>query len=872
MIKLYVNNQLVDLQEGENVLMQFTRTDYTNPAIVKNSFSKTVTLPGSYNNDNIFGHIYKTYTYVNKSSKFNPSKRIPFTLTRDDVIIEKGYLKLDKIINNYSSHSYECTLYGELGNILYSLSYKTDPDTGESTEMTLADLSEKASLFPATKTTVKKMWDSLLSPYEDLSDPAIDPMLRAFNFAVCYDGVPTAENFDPKKIWTDVKRTANVAVGNKDYLDSMPQDITDEGTYYGYVSTKQNGKEYDDRYGLIELQSGAQPVEVRDLRAYLLRPLIRIRYIIERIGEYIKENLGYTLDTSDFFFKTDDYINMWMTLPMLYEIQKDITSSSVILPVDLLKNTSSPASYLISFCKIFGLYINIDVDINTLTLTRTQSFFNKNTVKELIIDESNTIDIKPLSFDKSAYTFDWGESKGEFIDKYKDKYSRDYGMKRINTGWGFDADTESYIQNNIFKNTVDAIEQSGWYKYNAFTNQRNMTINGVNYKGKVFNNPVAVGADIETPSFTFYHVDETTHLPVYEDGEVGTYSMEMGLGRVISNFNRGGYMYPKGSIDASSSLWNAISTDTWQDSIPKLQFHDSSRKPIDGSNVLVKFNSYMGLASSETARYTQSKTGEVKWYKDTDVYYLLSDDEPNLKSLLGKNCYFDNPSPETTDYIEVIKQIPVFTRMGCIYDQTDIRSKYVIKDTIDFGYPREVYIPGAEIDGDKDIYTRYWKDFITDLYDVNTRILTGRTVFKNTNNAFRNFYIYNNSVWIISSSTDYNMDTGIGTFEFTKVNDKGNYGYRPGVYLSRNSICVPRDYHEYFIDYKIEGDAKITDVTSDSSWCTAIKYSSSQIRITVNGNITRSDREAVVTVNTEVNTNITPQTINVKQYYIKRVS
>ena len=61
MIELYINNTLVDIDQGSNdsfsILLQKTRTDYTNPTIVKNSFTKTVSLPGTDNNNKLFNHI-----------------------------------------------------------------------------------------------------------------------------------------------------------------------------------------------------------------------------------------------------------------------------------------------------------------------------------------------------------------------------------------------------------------------------------------------------------------------------------------------------------------------------------------------------------------------------------------------------------------------------------------------------------------------------------------------------------------------------------------------------------------------------------------------------------------------------------------------
>ena len=42
MLELYIGNMKADLTGQESILTQKTRTDYTNPTVIKNSFTKTV--------------------------------------------------------------------------------------------------------------------------------------------------------------------------------------------------------------------------------------------------------------------------------------------------------------------------------------------------------------------------------------------------------------------------------------------------------------------------------------------------------------------------------------------------------------------------------------------------------------------------------------------------------------------------------------------------------------------------------------------------------------------------------------------------------------------------------------------------------------
>ena len=205
MLELYIGNMKADLTGQESILTQKTRTDYTNPTIVKNSFTKTVSLPGTKANSFIFNFLWKL-DRVQTVEDFNPSRRVPFTLTENGNLIESGYIKLDKINKTYDTVSYDCTLFGELGNILYELSYKVDEETGDVTPLTLGDLdynmkelSRSGNIdFAITLGLVRDGWDHLDKTDED------DSIFNTLNFAICSNGVPKADNFDPKKMMTSI--------------------------------------------------------------------------------------------------------------------------------------------------------------------------------------------------------------------------------------------------------------------------------------------------------------------------------------------------------------------------------------------------------------------------------------------------------------------------------------------------------------------------------------------------------------------------------------------------------------------------------------------------------------------------------------------
>ena len=145
MIKLFLNDIQVDWSEDFSILMTYQTEDLNNPTIVKNAYSKTISIPGTKKNNSIFGNYYQLDRYVISHSgnttigvEYDPSKRIPFKIYNDANLIESGYAQLDSISLNENEITYNITLYGGLGDFFYELAYK---ETGE--KLTLADLTYK---------------------------------------------------------------------------------------------------------------------------------------------------------------------------------------------------------------------------------------------------------------------------------------------------------------------------------------------------------------------------------------------------------------------------------------------------------------------------------------------------------------------------------------------------------------------------------------------------------------------------------------------------------------------------------------------------------------------------------------------------------
>ena len=165
-VRLYIGDRLVDLPEGVSLPITYTTEDFKTPTIVKNSFSKTISLPNTDTNNKIFNHFYKLDRYQHPSS-FNPSKRVDAKIFCDGELLESGYIQLNNITGIGEDKKYNITMYGGLGDFFYGLKYNEDGTT-----KTLADLQffvqddsgnilpkEKELTFNINKEFVSKCFD-----------------------------------------------------------------------------------------------------------------------------------------------------------------------------------------------------------------------------------------------------------------------------------------------------------------------------------------------------------------------------------------------------------------------------------------------------------------------------------------------------------------------------------------------------------------------------------------------------------------------------------------------------------------------------------------------------------------------------------------
>ena len=208
-IRLYINENLVEFTADPNVLYTYQTTDMSNPTAVKNSFSKTIQLDGTPNNNDIMGHYWDVERYVDNGGNggtvyYNSSKKAPFQLFVGSDLYEEGYCKLDNIQKEGASIKYNVSLYGGLGDYFFSLSTSND-----GTEKKLSDLiytegggSDEFD-FTANIDTVNTAWGVLRGTVNPNFEQ--NKKWKHINFAPAYNGKPS--DFNSNKVVMNLNGT-----------------------------------------------------------------------------------------------------------------------------------------------------------------------------------------------------------------------------------------------------------------------------------------------------------------------------------------------------------------------------------------------------------------------------------------------------------------------------------------------------------------------------------------------------------------------------------------------------------------------------------------------------------------------------------------
>lgn len=139
-MRLLIDGHDVDIDQNTQITLNYADTDVTNPSNTRISYSKSIELPGTPNNNRLFGRLFDPTREVVDSDdsfigiNFDSKKKIPATILGDsDERLDVGYLSMDSVSKTGDVVKYSLTFYSELGNFFYHL--QSQPDTEDERKM-----------------------------------------------------------------------------------------------------------------------------------------------------------------------------------------------------------------------------------------------------------------------------------------------------------------------------------------------------------------------------------------------------------------------------------------------------------------------------------------------------------------------------------------------------------------------------------------------------------------------------------------------------------------------------------------------------------------------------------------------------------------
>lgn len=414
MIELFIEGKKIDITDDLEINFTYESIDGEKLSSIKNSYSKTVNIPGTPNNNITFGHLFRYDKYIpisgasNIDNNFDPHKKVNWFINKNGALINRGYCTLDNIVvRNEREITYQLTLYGGIGEFFYSLTYNDDgsPKTlydmfwnwypkrilvGHGTAMNESDEATK-TLFNCSAEIIASSYRNLnpTNTYTGTTDIEKDVV-----FVPCYTGL--YEDFDSKHMLVStfnqnyLTTPSPLTTTTKTKLEtSFPDTYTEDGKTYTTLDKNFSSGAY--RYGLVTFPRDVDAWEAGDLRVNELPVAIRLSKLMTVISQP-QNNGGYEVEWDD-EIKNSPYWNYgWVLLGKLKQDREDL---------DIL--TFSPSTTYDGQRTI----INVDYQTGNTSSSTATSYDIPSTTTELKKGNYNvTINVFPnLTF--KCDSFEW---------------------------------------------------------------------------------------------------------------------------------------------------------------------------------------------------------------------------------------------------------------------------------------------------------------------------------------------------------------------------------------------------------------------------------------------------------------------------------
>lgn len=481
MIELFVEKQTVDINDGFSTMLTLAIDDIKDFGAKNTTFSKTIILPGTKNNNYLFGNIFSVSaanSYVPTSQNigynFNPAIGASAYIFADNMQIFKGVLRMLEIRIDEDIIEYEVAVFGELGGFSAALSNFKLQDLDFSAYnhvYSYANIINRSALGTGAG-YVYPMID-----YGGYSDFKHD-----WQYKTMRPALHVKEYID--KIFASAKYTYDSALFNTNRFKSLivPHNIKTFTKLTSSLFNMQGGNIIDNIYsGYLTLYTGKigqfttidnisffygnATSTITNITANLLAEaytaLPNITVTLNKNGIPIKtvvvSDIGfYDLSVSNITFNLSDSFNILVTgigsgetFTFSGFVQID-TTTPVLAPIllgdqivinDTLPKNVLQKDFISSILKLFNLYVFEDYEKDkALKIIPFVEFYAGATTHDWSnkLDRSKPIVIKPMSELNSRYfEFNYKDDADFYNDLYKKRYNENYSSFKYDSEFEF---------------------------------------------------------------------------------------------------------------------------------------------------------------------------------------------------------------------------------------------------------------------------------------------------------------------------------------------------------------------------------------------------------------------------------------------------
>ena len=514
MTRIFIEGYELDLTQGLSNQITYAIDDLQNLDSKSTSFTKTIVLPGTANNNKLLGNIFD-FNNANFDNPLDPNVLANFNAARnasarieiDGLQIMKGILRLLEIVHVDGAIEYECALFGELGGFINALGNKR-----------LEDLDFSAYNHTYSYANIVSSWNTSgstsycypLIDYGNVSTDKVNFQYKTFKPALFVreylDKIFTGSGYtyecdlfntnDFRKLIVPnnskqlTKETNNVLALSKAIVQAMntggSQDFVSYETKVGSLFTASisdtlftyNGTPTLTTNLTIEL-FGDYTLARRPLTIAVLKNGVAISGSSQTYNGtdllYYNKSLSVTLATNDTLrVRTscilDDGDEVNVSESTINVINDVATTAPIELGDTMVIKDTIPKGifqkdFVTSIMKMYNLMIIEDkYKTNHLVIKPYVDFYTGTIVDwSDKLDHSKTIKIKPMSeINARYYNFKYKQDNDFYNEDYRKKFNEGYGDMVYDNGLEFAKDTESveiiFASSPLFgTNTTDKV-------------------------------------------------------------------------------------------------------------------------------------------------------------------------------------------------------------------------------------------------------------------------------------------------------------------------------------------------------------------------------------------------------------------------------